>query len=70
MRVKTEYSDSCMIETNFRDHKITLHEILGTEIGRLEYLRWQKPGSWICGVDYLVRSGNLLVAIIGSFYTT
>jgi hypothetical protein len=61
MKIDREYPDSLLIEDHFKNHKITLHENIGTEIGRLEYMRWQKPGSWVCGVDYLVRSGNLIV---------
>jgi hypothetical protein len=61
MKIDREYPDSLLIDDYFKNHKITLHGIIGTEIGRLEYMRWQKPGSWNCGVDYLVRSGNLIV---------
>ena len=50
------------IRDEFKDHMVIAHEILGSDLGRLEYLRWQKPGTGIYGVDYVLKSATLFVS--------
>jgi hypothetical protein len=51
-----------LAENYFSKHEITTHEIFGSDLGRLEYMRWQEPGTWNCGIDYMARCGNLYVS--------
>jgi len=46
----------------FAKHQVIHHEIIGSDLGRLEYLRWQEPGTSVFWVDYILKNATLFVS--------
>lgn len=45
----------------FKEHKATMHEKAKVGNWEMECLRWQRPGSWTYGIDYLLKNNTLIV---------
>lgn len=49
-------------ENWFKDHRIIFHETFESNLGKIETLRWQKPGTSIYMVDYVLKGATLFVS--------
>lgn len=61
MTYTKELSNTYLAETYFSRSKIICHEIFGAELGRIEHLRFQRPGSVVNMIDYMINMRRLIV---------